>query len=114
MTLEKQSQLDKDVHEYLTNGAPRIDKGAALACATCSFLNGAQYDQVENFLLQITQREHRTLQQLYFNLVLSSIRQFANLEDYQVDDRNRASVRKAKAIYDFMLKEGISTQSPLV
>lgn len=113
MTQEKYYELEQDVQSYNKNNS-RIEKGAAAASTIASFLNGAGYEQVQNFLLQMTEKEHRTLQQLYFNLVLQSIKKFATLPENCIDPRNQCSVKKAQKIYEFMQNEDISIQSPMV
>lgn len=65
-----------------------------------------------NTLIETVLTDHRTLQQMYFNIVLQSIEDFANVQSY--DGRNRAAVETARKLQAFMKENYINTRLPLI
>jgi len=55
----------------------------------------------------LTQREHRTLQQSAFSLMLACIEAWADKEEFQFDGRNEDTVKISRIIKARLLEEGL-------
>lgn len=78
------------------------------------FVNGAFESDKKEFVKYMTTTAHRTLQQIYFNIILSSIKAFAEMEDWQVDGRNQMSHETAKKIQAFLKENNLDFNMPLI
>lgn len=74
-------------------------KGIDAANAFTDFVNGASQASKEAFV-EAMMREHRTLQQESFDLMLGTIGAWAKVPDNMVDARNSGAVRLSKMIAD--------------
>lgn len=74
----------------------KMEQAKELTGKLTDFVNNYNSDNGKLFI-QAFEREHRTLQQSSFRLILELIEHMAN-GDYQTDGRNEASKRIAKSI----------------
>jgi hypothetical protein len=72
--------------------------GTELADALADFVNGGDKKDVEEFVQQLTNRTHKTLQQGAMRLFVATIEKWASLNENQYDLRNEATVKLAKRI----------------
>lgn len=84
--------------EYATSSYQHREKHAGEEAAEqlTRFLNSASGDALEAFAEKLTQRTHRTLQQLAFGLFLKCIRRWGALANW--DARNEQTVAACKSI----------------
>ena len=72
-----------------------LKDGAEIAKILTKFCNGFSHDK-KGFVEQLTQREHRTLQQCTMNLFLATIEEWSKQESF--DLRNEETIRICKQI----------------
>lgn len=102
-----------DIKWNLAVNPNKENEGTVMATLLSDFVNGSS-SEFKNFIEYTTKREHRTLQQITFGLMLKTLKAFAELPDHMTDDRNACTVRKARQIAKFMESEGISENMPLI
>lgn len=88
--------------------------GAVIANMMEDFVNGMSDKDKNAFIEQITTRTHRTLQQIFFNLMKDTIMAFAEMKDWQIDGRNESTNRMAKKIKEFLDENGLNYRLPLI
>jgi len=81
-------------------------KGAEAAKALANFVNGMGHN-IEDFVEQLTLREHRTLQQCAMAIFLGCIESWADKEDGRFDLRNEDTVKISRIIKERLLEEGL-------
>jgi hypothetical protein len=81
-------------------------KGAEAARELSNYVNGMGHS-VEDFVEQLTQREHRTLQQCAMALFLGCIEAWADKGEHQFDLRNEDTVRLSRTIKAALEAEGL-------
>jgi len=80
--------------------------GAKAAREFSNFVNGMGHS-VEDFVEQLTLREHRTLQQCSMAIFLGCIESWANKKDGQFDLRNEDTVMISRKIKAALEAEGL-------
>ncbi len=81
-------------------------EGAKAAREFTNFVNGMGHS-VEDFVEQLTMREHRTLQQCSMAIFLGCIESWADKKDGHFDGRNEDTVKISRIIKERLLEEGL-------
>jgi hypothetical protein len=81
-------------------------KGVEAARTLANFVNAMGHN-TEDFVEQLTLREHRTLQQCSMAVFLSCIEAWADKKDGHFDLRNEDTVRISRIIKERLLEEGL-------
>lgn len=111
---EKKAVIDalKEFRFYMGSWTSFANNGKLMGRLMEDFCNGMDKDDIEGFCKYMTEDTHRTLQQIFFNVVLQYIKTYA---EYKYDDqRNASSHHKAKVILNFLEENGIALRSPLI
>ena len=81
-------------------------KGAEAARVLANYVNAMGHNPDE-FVEQLTLREHRTLQQSVMSIFLGCIEAWADKEEFQFDGRNEDTVKISRIIKARLLEEGL-------
>lgn len=105
-------RLKYEIHVYGGyNDSPSVLMSQKMADFVNKYDNNKSFNEFNHHMLFC---EHRTLQQNYMKLIMSSIKAFSELDDNQIDDRNKYSRNLAVNIMRLLKENNVDVCLPLI